>query len=53
MNNYADERWFGKSNVFSIENEEEQTWTVNRNTMFITKSVFQQWFTLFGVYVYF
>lgn len=47
MNNYADEQWFGKSNVFNIENEEEHTWTVNSNTMFITKSVFQQWFTFF------
>ena len=53
MNNCTDEQWFGKSNVFSIENEEEHTWTVNRNTMFITKSVFQKWFTLCGVYVYF
>ena len=29
MNNYADEQWFGKLNVFNTENKEEHNWTVN------------------------
>lgn len=29
MNNYADEQWFGRTNVFNVENEDEHTWTVN------------------------
>lgn len=28
MNNHCDEEWFGRTNVFNIENE-DQTWTVN------------------------
>lgn len=28
MNNYADEQWFGQSNIFNIENE-DNTWTVS------------------------
>ena len=31
MNNYADEQWFGKLNVFNTENKEEHNWTVNSN----------------------
>lgn len=30
MNNYADEQWFGRKDVFNIENEKEHTWTVNQ-----------------------
>lgn len=29
MNNYADEQWFGRKDVFNIENDAEHTWTVN------------------------
>ena len=31
MNNYADEQWFGKKDIFNFENEAEHTWTVNDN----------------------
>ena len=31
MNNYADEQWFGKKDIFNFENEAEHTWTVNEN----------------------
>ena len=30
MNNYADTEWFGKDNVFNIQNE-DHTWTLNEN----------------------
>ncbi len=30
MNNYADEQWFGRKDVFNHENE-DNTWTVNEN----------------------
>lgn len=29
MNNYADEQWFGRKDVFNVENEEDHTWKVN------------------------
>ena len=29
MNNYADEQWFGRKNVFNTEDEGNHTWTVN------------------------
>lgn len=29
MNNYADEQWFGRKDVFNVENEVDHTWTVN------------------------
>ena len=30
MNNYVEEQWFGKKDIFNIENEEEHTWIVNQ-----------------------
>lgn len=29
MNNYTDEQWFGRKNVFNAENDRNHTWTVN------------------------
>ena len=37
MNNYADEQWFGRKNVFNTENEYDHTWTVNRDKIEFTE----------------
>lgn len=39
MNNFADEQWFGRKNVFNVENEADHTWTVNTDKIeFTTKT---------------
>lgn len=37
MNNYADEQWFGRKNVFNTENEEGHTWAVNTDKILFSK----------------
>ena len=40
MNNYADEQWFGRKNVFNIENDNDRTWTVNPDKIIFSKDKF-------------
>lgn len=43
MNNYADEQWFGKKNVFNIEEEENHTWTVNPNKILFSERTWKSY----------
>ena len=38
MNNYADEQWFGRKNVFNFENDSDHTWTVNPNKIIFSET---------------
>lgn len=43
MNNYADEQWFGRKNVFNTEDAENHTWTVNSNKILFSERTWKSY----------